>query len=98
MEAIIMSSLLLNPKKHTRYYPDERSREIMLKTIQFFERKGKQRLKADDRECVWYADFLDFQKNEKVFATLLTPAGYGEGNCRWDTWRNCEFNEDRAVY
>ena len=70
----------------------------MLKTIQFFEDKGKRKLKADDRECVWYADFLDFQKKEKIFATLLTPAGYAGAGCRWDTWRNCEFNEILAFY
>jgi acyl-CoA dehydrogenase len=93
-----MPTLLLNPKKHTRYYPDEHSRQLMLKTIQFFEQKGKHRLKADDRERVWYADFLEFQKKEKIFATLLTPSGYGEANCRWDTWRNCEFNEILAFY
>ena len=46
-----MNTLLLNPKKHDRYYPDQRSREIMLKTIQFFETKGKHKLKADDRDC-----------------------------------------------
>jgi acyl-CoA dehydrogenase len=93
-----MNALLLNPKKHNRYYPDVNSHEIMLKTIQFFENKGKRRLKADDRECVWYADFLEFQKQEKIFATLLTPSGYGDENCRWDTWRNCEFNEILAFY
>ncbi len=93
-----MESLLLNPKKHNRYYPDERSREVMFKTIQFFESKGKMKLKADDRECVWYADFLDFQKKEKIFTTLLTPSTYGGQDCRWDTWRNCEFNEILAFY
>jgi acyl-CoA dehydrogenase len=29
--------ILLNPKRHDRYYPDERSRQIMRKTISFFE-------------------------------------------------------------
>ena len=33
--------ILLNPGKHARSYPDARSREIMTKTIAFFERKGK---------------------------------------------------------
>ncbi len=93
-----MAGLLLNPKMHDRYYPDEYSREVMLKTIQFFEQKGKRRLKDDDRDCVWYADFLQFQKREKIFSALLTPAGYGGENCRWDTWRNCEFNEILAFY
>jgi acyl-CoA dehydrogenase len=98
MEEIETNTLLLNPKKHNRYYPDERSREVMLKTIQFFENKGKRKLKQDDRECVWYADFLEFQKNEKIFATLLTPSGYADGDCRWDSWRNSEFNEILAFY
>jgi hypothetical protein len=69
--------LLLNPKKHARPYPDERSREVMLKTIEFFERKGKGRIKQDYHAQVWYADFLDFVKEEKIFATMCTPAGQG---------------------
>lgn len=89
--------ILLNPKHLTRPYPDERSREIMQATVDFFERKGKHRLKADDHERVWYADFIDFQRENQIFATLLTPAAYGTG-CRWDTYRNCEFNEILAFY
>jgi len=92
--------ILLNPKKHNRYYPDKKSRDIMLKTIDFFETKGKGKLKADDQERVWYADFLDFVKREKIFAALLTPSTYGleDPDYRWDTWRNCEFNEILAFY
>jgi acyl-CoA dehydrogenase len=90
--------LLLNPKLHSRPYRDPRSRQIMLRTIDFFEGKGKRKLKEDDRDRVWYADFLDFQRDEKLFATLLTPSGYGDADCRWDTWRNCEFNEILAFY
>ncbi len=83
--------LLLNPKRHARPYPDERSREVMLKTIEFFERKGKGRLKEDYHAQVWYADFLDFVKEEKIFATMCTPAGQGPDDSRWDTWRVCAF-------
>ena len=90
--------ILLNPKNLVRPYPDERSAAIMQATVDFFEQKGKRKLKEDDRERVWYADFLDFQRDEKLFATLLTPAAYGDGDCRWDTYRNCEFNEILAFY
>ena len=90
--------LFLNPKHHQRHYPDARSRALMLKTIQFFEDKGKRKLKDDDRERTWYADFLEFQKREKIFADLLTPPAYGDADARWDTWRNCEFNEILAFY
>ncbi|MBK5093376.1 MAG: acyl-CoA dehydrogenase [Actinobacteria bacterium] len=90
--------ILLNPKKHEREYPDERSREIMLKTIGFFEGKGRGKVKKDDHERVWYSDFLEFEKKEEIFSTLLTPSPYGSGDRRWDTWRNCEFNEILAFY
>ena len=90
--------ILLNPHKLNRQYPDERSRQIMLKTVAFFEEKGKQKLKEDDHERVWYADFLEFVKKERIFYSLLTPSVYGGDETRWDTWRNCEFNEILAFY
>jgi len=90
--------ILLNPKKHSREYPDAKSRDIMLKTIEFFEKKGKKKLKKDDHERIWYSDFLEFVKEEEIFATLLTPSGYGAQDSRWDTWRICEFNEITSFY
>jgi acyl-CoA dehydrogenase len=72
----------------------------MRRTIEFFETKGKRKLKKDDRDRVWYADFLEFVKRERAFARLLTPAAYGGGDpdVRWDTFRNCDFNEITAFY
>ncbi|MCK4839103.1 MAG: acyl-CoA dehydrogenase [Desulfobulbaceae bacterium] len=90
--------MLLHPKNETFEHLDPRSREIMLKTVAFFENKGKEKLKHDDHERVWYADFLEFLKEEKVFATLLTPTPYGDGDKRWDTYRNCTFNEILGFY
>jgi len=90
--------ILLNPKKHDREYPDKESRDMMRKTIDFFENKGRGKLKKDDHERVWYADFLEFQKEEKLFSRLLTPTPYGDGTTRWDTYRNCEFNEILSFY
>ncbi len=55
--------ILFNPKKLDRHYPDQRSREIMRKTVKFFENKG-----------------------------------LGGPDARWDTWRNCEFNEILSFY
>ena len=45
--------ILLNPNDYNRYYPDEHSREIMRKTIAFFEQKGLAKIKNDDHERVW---------------------------------------------
>ena len=91
--------ILLNPNKFNWEFPDERSREIMLGTIDFFESKGRGKTKKDDHERTWYQDFLDFQKENKLFSTLLTPSRYAlEPGSRWDTWRNCAFNEITAFY
>ncbi len=90
--------ILLNPKAYDRQDADEQSRQIMLKTIEFFERKGKRKIKEDDHNRTWYRDFLEFQKRQKAFATLLTPSAYGDGACRWDTWRICGYNEILGFY
>jgi acyl-CoA dehydrogenase len=90
--------VLLNPRSLTRPYPDARSAEVMRKTVEFFEAKGKTRLKADYHAHVWYADFLEFVRRERIFATISTPAGYGAPDARWDTWRICEFAEILGFY
>jgi len=92
--------VLLNPKNPDTSRLDPKSAEIMTKTIAFFEGKGRGRIKRDDHERTWYADFLEFQKKEGLFSTLLTPAPYGGGDpdTRWDTYRNCAFNEILAFY
>ncbi len=90
--------ILLNPKKYAREFPDDITKEIMLKTIEFFENKGKEKLKEDDHGRVWYADFLEFVKENKIFATLLTPGKYTDGETRWDTHRNSAFSEILGFY
>jgi acyl-CoA dehydrogenase len=89
--------LLFNPRQISGAY-DPKLREILEKTVAFFENKGKRQLKKDDRERVWYEDLLQFIKENEIFYTLLTPDAYGEGECRWDTWRNCAFNEVLSFY
>ena len=90
--------ILLNPKQHRRFYPDPRSAEVMRATIGFFESKGKEKLLADYYSRVWYADFLEFVKANRIFATMCTPAGEGAPDARWDTWRICEFAEILGFY
>lgn len=70
----------------------------MHQTIAFFERKGKTKLTEDDRNFVWYDDFLEFVKDEKIFAQLMTPAGYGDKSARWDTSRIAAFTEILGFY
>ncbi|HEV7581136.1 MAG TPA: acyl-CoA dehydrogenase family protein [Mycobacterium sp.] len=90
--------MLLNPNHLQRRYPDRRSGEIMAATVDFFESRGKARLKADDHARVWYSDFLDHVGRERIFASLLTPSEYGGSDCRWDTYRISEFAEIVGFY
>ena len=89
---------LLNPTQLAELPLDARSREIVTKTIEFFEKKGKKRLREDDLDRVWYSDFLDFVKRERIFADLLTPPELGGADARWDTFRNCFVNEVLGFY
>ncbi len=86
---------LLNPRRDDRHYPDARSREIMQKTIAFFEEKGLGKLKEDYNGAVWYADFLAFCKAEGILSSMMTPAQHGKAgeNAVWDSWRVCGFAE-----
>ncbi len=90
--------LLMNPKDYTHQFSDTHSKEIMLKTIEFFEKKGKNKLKEDDHNRTFYEDFIAFQKKNQIFSTLLTPSQYGDKHTRWDMWRNYAFNEVLAFY
>ena len=90
--------MLLNPSDYSLKHEDQHFQEIIQKTIQFFESKGLQKVKDDDANRIWYADFLEFLKKEKIFATLLTPPKYGQKNYRWDTWRIAHFNEILGFY
>lgn len=91
--------ILLNPNNYDRFYPDQHSKELMLKTIEFFENKGLSKIKNDDHERVWYQDFIDFVKENKVFAHLLTPkADALDEDSRWDMWRIQGFNEILGFY
>jgi len=91
-------SFLLNPRQPSRHCKDARSRELLEKTIGFFEAKGKARLRKDDLDRTWYADFLAFAARERLFATFLCPAPLGGEGARWDTWRNCALNEVLGFY
>lgn len=89
---------LLNPKTEKYDHLDEKSKNLMLKTIEFFEKKGKHKVLEDDHNKVWYGDFLEFVKKEKAFSILMTPQGYGEKDSRWDSNRIMAFNEILGFY
>jgi acyl-CoA dehydrogenase len=77
-----MAISILNPKKPDMEFQDDLTKEIILKTIDFFEGKGLKKMKDDYHNRVWYEDFFKFQKREEIFYNLLTPPEYGDENCR----------------
>jgi len=91
--------LLLNPKKYQdRNYPDARSKEIMLKTIEFFENKGFAKMKEDWYSFEFTYDFAEFVKKERIFETLFLPKGYGDPDQYYSTYRMYEFSEITGFY
>jgi len=90
--------LLFNPKTNERAYGDEKTRELMGKLIQFFEDRGLEWIKKEYHDREWNYEFVEFLKENEIFSTLMTPAGYGEDDARWDTWRMSALSEITGFY
>ena len=90
--------ILLDPRNPDRAADDDRTRELMRETVEFFENKGKGRLIGDYYDRGWYSDFLDYAKDHRLLATMCTPEGEGAADARWDTWRVCQFAEILGFY
>ncbi len=92
--------MLFNPNTYDPTHLDAESRRLLRATIDWFEARGKQQLIADDLSGVWYTEFLDFVKREKLFATFQTPAKEADGdpNKRWDATRNAALSEVLGFY
>jgi acyl-CoA dehydrogenase len=90
--------ILLNPNRLDRPEDDEETRELMRATVAFFEAKGKNRLLEDYYARGWYDDFLAYAKENRLLATMCTPAGEGAPDARWDTARVCRFAEILGFY
>ncbi|MGB7870780.1 MAG: acyl-CoA dehydrogenase family protein [Mycobacterium sp.] len=92
--------LLFDPNTYDPSHFDPETRRQLRAVIDWFEGRGKARLLRDDLEAAWVSDFLDFIKQERIFATFLTPSEYGGGdaNKRWDTSRNAALSEIFGFY
>ncbi|WP_433660128.1 acyl-CoA dehydrogenase family protein [Nocardia sp. CA-128927] len=95
-----MTETLFNPKTCEFAEFDAETRRLLRATVDWFEGRGKAVLKQEDRDRVWYAEFLDFVKREGVFATFLTPAAEANGdpNKRWDTGRIATMSKILGFY
>jgi len=95
-----VTDLLFNPHTYDPGHLDGESRRLLRATIDWFEDRGKHQLIADDLSGVWYTDFLEFVRREKLFATFQTPAADADGNPdkRWDAARNAALSEVLGFY
>jgi acyl-CoA dehydrogenase len=94
------ASLFFNPKTYNPAHFDPETSRLLRATIEWFESRGKEKLLSDYFGQVWYADFLEFQAREGLFATFLTPAADGGGSPdkRWDTSRIAALSEVLGFY
>lgn len=91
---------LFNPNETDFAEFDPATRHIFNATIAFFEGRGKEWLLQQDRDRVWVDEFLDFQKEEMIFATLLTPSELADGDPhkRWDEARVAKYSQILGFY
>ncbi len=92
--------LLFDPNTYDPQHFDDETRRLLRATIDWFEGQGKKRILDDDLAAQWPADFVEFVKREKLFATFLTPSEYAEGDAekRWDAARNAALSEILGFY
>src|SRR6185312_9459468 len=101
--------LLFDPNTYDPQQFDAETRRLLRATIDFFEGQGKKRLLDDDLTVRWPAEFVDFVKREKLFATFLTPSEFAGGaderstrdgvaNKRWDAAGNAALSEMLGFY
>lgn len=93
-------SLLFNPNTYDPQQFDQETRRLLRATIDWFEGQGKKRILDADLAAAWPADFVDFVKREKLFATFLTPSEFagGDADKRWDASRNAALSEILGFY
>ena len=91
-------NLLLNPQKFEQTAPDKKTQDLFDETIEFFEHKGNFSMRIDSNKKRMPTDYYQFIKESGLFATLLTPAGYGDEDARWDHYRLSAFSELLGFY
>ncbi|MDX1891102.1 acyl-CoA dehydrogenase family protein [Mycolicibacterium sp. 050158] len=100
--------LLFDPNTYDPVEFDAETRRLLRATIDFFEGQGKKRILDEDLNAQWPADFVDFVKREKLFATFLTPSEFAGADersgrkanpdKRWDGARNAALAEILGFY
>jgi acyl-CoA dehydrogenase len=91
-------NLLLNPQKMEQVMPDTKTQDLFNQTVAFFEHKGNFSMRIDVKQRRMPTDYYQFIRESGLFATLLTPAGYGDADSRWDHYRITSASELLGFY
>lgn len=92
-------NVLFNPSTFRGEEYDAKSRRAMQDTITFFEHKGLKSIREDNKFYIWQDDWMKYQKEHGIFATMLTAQGYGEDpEARFDLYRLCPMSEILGFY
>lgn len=91
-------NLLLNPQQMEQVMSDKKTQDLFNLTVDFFEQKGNFSMRIDAKSKRMPTDFYQFIKASGLFATLLTPAGYGDNDARWDHYRITSASELLGFY
>ncbi len=91
-------TMLFNPHKEDFASYDEKTKAVFKATVDFFEQKGLNDIRIDAKKYIWQADWMKYQKEHNVFATMLTAKGYGDADSRYDLRRITEINEILGFY
>lgn len=91
-------NLLLNPQKMEQVMSDRKTQDLFNLTAAFFEQKGNFSMRIDAKSKRLPSDWYQFIRESGLFATLLTPAGYGDADARWDHYRITSASELLGFY
>lgn len=91
-------NLLLNPQQMEQVMKDKQTQDLFDLTVAFFEQKGNYSMRVDAKLKRMPTDWYQFIRESGLFATLLTPAGYGDANARWDHYRITSASELLGFY
>ena len=89
---------LLNPQQMEQVMPDAKTQDLFNQTVAFFEHKGNFSMRIDVKQRRMPTDYYQFIRESGLFATLLTPAGYGDASSRWDHYRITSASELLGFY
>src|SRR5947207_15066106 len=66
--------------------------------VTFFQNKGLEALKQEDRQEDWYQDWIDYQAEHKLYASVLSLARYSSLGHRFNLLKLTRFLETFAYF